>query len=102
VKDIVEELRGIQTTCPSLHSTFNSAANEIERLRFVIKTLRFEAENSMGVTVNEPFDLMSLLAKMRAAKALDVNMSVWDSEIKIVEDAVATIKGIRSMSEVGK
>jgi hypothetical protein len=33
MKDIVQELREIQTTCPDLHRTFQTAANEILRLR---------------------------------------------------------------------
>lgn len=37
--DIVQELRSIQTTCPSLHRTFNSAASEIERLRAALQKI---------------------------------------------------------------
>lgn len=49
----------------------------------------------MSITVKEPFELRTLLAKMKSAKAQGVNMSVWDSEIKAVEEAIAVIAAIR-------
>jgi hypothetical protein len=52
----------------------------------------------MSVTVNEPFDLMQLLATMKSAKAQGVGMAIWDRDIKAVEDAIATIKAVRAVS----
>ena len=52
----------------------------------------------MSVTVNEPFDLMALLAKMKSAKEKGVGMSIWDRDIKTVEDTIAMINAIRSHS----
>ena len=52
----------------------------------------------MSVTVNEPFDLMALLATMKSAKEKRVGMAIWDRDIKAVEDAIATIKAIRAQS----
>ncbi len=51
----------------------------------------------MAVTVKEPHDLRALLAKMKAAhKEPGAYMTVWDTEIKAVEDAIATIVAIRN------
>ena len=52
----------------------------------------------MSVTVNEPFDLMALLATMKSAKEKRVGMAIWERDIKTVEDAIATIKAIRANS----
>lgn len=50
-----------------------------------------------GVTVKAPHELKVVLAKMKMAKAQGVNMNVWDSEIKAVADAIATIVAIRNL-----
>jgi hypothetical protein len=52
----------------------------------------------MSVTIKEPFDLMALLATMKAAKEQNVGMAIWARDIQAVEDAVATIKAIRAQS----
>lgn len=49
------------------------------------------------VTVEEPLDLRALLAKMKSADAGNGFMSVWDIDIKTVEDAIATIEAIRKL-----
>jgi len=48
------------------------------------------------INIPEPFDLRALLAKMKAAKEQGVNMNVWDTEIKAVEEAIAIIDALRS------
>lgn len=50
----------------------------------------------MSITVKAPLDLQALLAKMKSAKEQGVGMSVWDTEIKTVEEAIATIEAIRA------
>lgn len=52
---------------------------------------------TQGVTVKAPFDLMALLATMKSAKEQGVGMSIWDKDIKAVEDAIATINAIRAL-----
>lgn len=52
----------------------------------------------MSMTVNAPFDLMALLATMKSAKEQGVGMSIWDRDIKTVEDVIAMINAIRSQS----
>lgn len=50
----------------------------------------------MAVTVKEPHDLRTTLAVMKSAKEKGELMSVWDRDIKAVEDAIATIESIRN------
>jgi len=52
----------------------------------------------MSVTVKSPHDLRALLATMKSAKTQGVNMAIWDRDIKAIEDAIATIEAIRSLS----
>ncbi len=52
----------------------------------------------MTIIVKTPIDLQALLAKMVAANKADLSMNVWDKEIKTVEEAIATIEAIRSLS----
>jgi hypothetical protein len=52
-------------------------------------------------TINHPHDLLTTLAKMKSAKAQGVNMAVWDSEIKAVEDAISTIEEITKEMQRG-
>ncbi len=43
-----------------------------------------------------PLDLQALLVVMKSANEKGVGMSIWDRDIKIVEDAIATIEAIRA------
>lgn len=54
----------------------------------------------MSVTLKAPHDLQALLAKMKSSKEQDVNMNIWDRDIKTVEDAIATIEGVRRAGAV--
>lgn len=47
------------------------------------------------VPINESHDLYALLATMKSAKEQRVNMSIWDRDIKAVEDAIVVIEAIR-------
>jgi hypothetical protein len=49
-----------------------------------------------GVTVKFPHDLIALLAIMQSAKEQGVHMAIWDRDIRAVQDAIATIEGIRA------
>jgi hypothetical protein len=52
------------------------------------------------VIIKDPHELRALLATMKSAKEKGVNMSIWDRDIKAVEDAISTIEAIRKISEV--
>lgn len=52
----------------------------------------------MSIDLNEPFALRVLLATMKSAKKQGVGMSIWDRDIKAVEDAIATINGVRMLT----
>lgn len=52
----------------------------------------------MSITVNATHDLQALLSTMKSAKRQGVNMNIWDRDIKAVEDAIATIEGVRSLA----
>jgi hypothetical protein len=52
----------------------------------------------MSITVKAPFELRALLATMKSAQEQDINMNIWDRDIKAVEDAIATIEAIRAVS----
>lgn len=54
----------------------------------------------MTVTVNDPHALRVTLATMKSAKEKGVPMSIWDQDIKAVEDAIATIEAIRTQSAI--
>lgn len=56
----------------------------------------------MSVTIKAPFDLRTLLATMKSAKEQGIGMSIWDRDIKAVEDAIAMIEALRSMSPADK
>jgi hypothetical protein len=47
------------------------------------------------ITVKATHDLQALLATMKSAKKQRVNMSIWDRDIKAVEDAIALIESLR-------
>lgn len=49
-----------------------------------------------SITVKAPHDLKALLATMVSAKTQGVHMAIWDRDIKTVEEAIATIEGVRS------
>ena len=49
----------------------------------------------MSITVKEPTYLRTTLATMKSAKEKGVGMSIWDQDIKAVEEAIATIEAIR-------
>lgn len=53
-------------------------------------------KDNHGVIVVPPHDLRALLATMKSAKEKGVGMSIWDRDIKTVEDAIATIEAIRN------
>jgi hypothetical protein len=46
--------------------------------------------------INAPFELRSLLATMKSAKAQRVGMAIWDRDVKAVEDAISTIEAVRA------
>lgn len=54
----------------------------------------------VNFTVKEPHDLKSTLATMRSAKEKGVGMSIWDRDIKAVEDAIETIEAVRSLQRI--
>ncbi len=64
---------------------------EIKPLQEEIAVLR----SGPCVTIEAPFELQALLAKMKAAKSQEINMAVWNNNIKAVADAIATIEHIR-------
>ena len=57
-----------------------------------------QRNNVNGITVEAPTGLRALLATMKSAKAQRVAMSIWDQDIKRVEDAIATIEAIRALN----
>lgn len=62
--------------------------------------MRSECPTLGAVTVNAPRDLNALLATMKSAKKQGVHMAIWDRDIKMVEDAIATIDGVRRIQPV--
>jgi hypothetical protein len=54
----------------------------------------------MSISLNDPHDLRALLATMKSAKEQRVGMSIWDRDIKAVEDAIATIEALRGLSRI--
>lgn len=54
----------------------------------------------MSIVIKEPFDLRQLLATMKSAHEKRIAMSVWERDIKAVENAIATIEAIRNLKPV--
>ncbi len=52
------------------------------------------------ISLNDPHELRALLATMKSAKAQRINMSIWDRDIKAVEDAIGTIEALRKLSHM--
>ena len=53
----------------------------------------------MSKVVKEPHHLKALLATMKSAKDQNVRMSIWDRDIKAIEDAISIIDSIRAVKQ---
>ena len=54
----------------------------------------------MNIDVKAPHDLRAILAAMKSAKAMGMDMCIWDRDIKAIEDAIATIEAIRGQQRI--
>lgn len=56
----------------------------------------------MDVVLKEPSYLRTTLATMKSAKEKGVGMSIWEQDIKAVEEAIATIEAIRALPKANR
>lgn len=56
--------------------------------------MKLRKGHDVSIAVKAPHDLKALLATMKSAKEQGVGMSIWDRDIKAVEEAIATIEAM--------
>lgn len=62
----------------------------------VSRTNMTKQKGKMGIVVKEPNNLRAVLATMKPAHEKRVGMSIWQRDIKAVEEAIALIEAIRN------